>query len=339
MTFNEIIKHIDKELSGLYELKDEKEVLFVSSDNLLKIVNFLNNDSDMMFDILLSISGYDNKDTLGSAYNLFSLEKRHYIEIRVEVERDNPSIPSVVGIWKAADWHERESYDLFGIQYENHPDLRRILLPSDWIGYPLRKDFVTPEFYNGLPVPKDKRGEIPFSTDDKTDRPISLYGATKKANELMATSYSKLYGLNTTGLRYFTVYGPWGRPDMALFIFTDKILKGESIPVYNHGNMKRDFTYIDDIIMGTRSAMENNYPCEVFNLGNHKSEKLMDMIGVIEECLGERAEIDFQPMQKGDVKESFADIKYSKKMLSFVPNTPISKGIPLFINWYKNNLL
>ena len=156
MTFNEIIKHIDKELSGLYELKDEKEVLFVPSDNLLKVVNFLNNDSDMMFDILLSISGYDNKDTLGSAYNLFSLEKRHYIEIRVEVERDNPSIPSVVGIWKAADWHERESYDLFGIQYENHPDLRRILLPSDWIGYPLRKDFVTPEFYNGLPVPKDK---------------------------------------------------------------------------------------------------------------------------------------------------------------------------------------
>ena len=178
--------------------------------------------------------------------------------------------------------------------------------------------------------------KIPFSTDDQTDHPIALYGATKKANELMAYSYSHLYGINTTGLRYFTVYGPWGRPDMAMYIFTDKILKGESIPVYNHGNMKRDFTYIDDIISGTRSAMENNYPYEVFNLGNHKSENLMDMIGIIENNLGIKAKIDFQPMQPGDVPDSFADIDKSIEMLNYRPTTNINEGIPRFIDWYKN---
>ena len=181
--------------------------------------------------------------------------------------------------------------------------------------------------------------KIPFSIEDRVDKPVALYGATKRANELIAYSYSHLYGINTTGLRYFTVYGPWGRPDMAMFIFTKKILAGEKIAVFNNGDMRRDFTYIDDIISGTRAAVNKNYKCEIFNLGNHKSEQLMYMISLIEKELNKKAIIDFQPMQKGDVKESFADIKYSKKMLSFVPNTPISKGIPLFINWYKNNLL
>ena len=178
--------------------------------------------------------------------------------------------------------------------------------------------------------------KIPFSTGDKTDRPIALYGATKKANELMAHAYSHLYGLHTTGLRYFTVYGPWGRPDMAMFIFTDKILKDKTIPVYNHGNMKRDFTYIDDIIAGTRSAMEKNYSCEVFNLGNHKSENLMDMIGIIENSLGIKAKIDFQPKQPGDVPESYADIDKSTEMLSYIPTTDINEGIPRFTTWYKD---
>ena len=178
--------------------------------------------------------------------------------------------------------------------------------------------------------------KIPFSTGDKTDRPIALYGATKKANELMAHAYSHLYGLHTTGLRYFTVYGPWGRPDMAMFIFTDKILKDKTIPVYNHGNMKRDFTYIDDIIAGTRSAMEKNYSCEVFNLGNHKSENLMDMIGIIEDNLGSKAKIEFHPMQPGDVPESFANINKSIEMLSYRPTTDINEGIPRFITWYKD---
>ena len=178
--------------------------------------------------------------------------------------------------------------------------------------------------------------KIPFSMDDRTDHPISIYGSTKKANELMAHSYSHLYALHTTGLRYFTVYGPWGRPDMAYYIFTDKIIKREPISVFNQGNMKRDFTYIDDIIYGTRSAIENNYPCEVFNLGNHKSENLMEMIGIIENNLGIKAEIDFQPMQPGDVPESFADIDKSIEMLNYRPTTNIDEGIPLFIDWYKN---
>jgi len=178
--------------------------------------------------------------------------------------------------------------------------------------------------------------KIPFSVDDRVDNPISLYAASKKSNELIANSYSHLYGLNTTGLRYFTVYGPWGRPDMAMFIFTRKILAGEPIPVFNNGNMKRDFTYIDDIIAGTRSAIDRIFKCEVFNLGNHKSEQLMDVVSLIEQNLGKKAEIDFQPMQPGDVPESFADIEKSVDMLSYNPITNVDVGIKKFIDWYLN---
>lgn len=175
----------------------------------------------------------------------------------------------------------------------------------------------------------------PFSVNDRVDNPISFYAATKLANELIANSYSHMYGLHTTGLRYFTVYGSWGRPDMAMMIFIKKILAGEPISVFNHGNMKRDFTYINDIVSGTRSAIENNYKCEVFNLGNHKSENLMDMIRLIEKNIKRKAVIDFLPMQPGDVKESFADIKYTTKMLSWSPKIDIKTGIPIVIDWYK----
>ena len=177
--------------------------------------------------------------------------------------------------------------------------------------------------------------KIPFSVSDRVDSPISLYAASKKSNELIAHAYSHLYGLRTTGLRFFTVYGPWGRPDMAMYIFTQKILNGEPIPVFNGGDMKRDFTYIDDIVSGTRAAIDKNYKCEIFNLGNHISENLMDMIGLIEKELGKQAIIDFQPMQPGDVKESFAEIKKSKEKLGFIPKTSIKNGIPKFIKWYK----
>jgi UDP-glucuronate 4-epimerase len=131
------------------------------------------------------------------------------------------------------------------------------------------------------------------------------------------------------------VYGPWGRPDMAMYIFAENILKDISIPVFNHGKMKRDFTYIDDIISGTRSAMEKNFSCEIFNLGNNKSENLMDMIKIIETNLGKKAHIDFRPMQLGDVPESFADIDKSIKKLNYNPKIDIENGIPLFIDWYK----
>jgi len=177
--------------------------------------------------------------------------------------------------------------------------------------------------------------KIPFSVDDRVDNPISLYAATKKSNELIAHSYSHLYGLHTTGLRFFTVYGPWGRPDMAMYMFADKISKGEPIQVFNNGKMKRDFTYIDDIIFGIRSSIDKNFNCEVFNLGNHCSEDLMYMIKLIEKNIGKKAIIDFQPMQPGDVPESFADIQKSTEMLGLKPSTNIDIGIKYLIEWYK----
>jgi UDP-glucuronate 4-epimerase len=177
--------------------------------------------------------------------------------------------------------------------------------------------------------------KTPFSVEDRVDNPISLYAASKKSNELIANSYSHLYGLNTTGLRFFTVYGPWGRPDMAMLIFTRKILAGEPIPVFNNGNMKRDFTFIDDIILGTRAAIDKNYKCEVFNLGNHKSERLMDIVSLIEENIGEKTDVNFLPMQPGDVPESFADINKSIDMLNYKPTTNVDVGIKKLIKWYK----
>jgi UDP-glucuronate 4-epimerase len=177
--------------------------------------------------------------------------------------------------------------------------------------------------------------KLPFSESDMTNDPISLYGATKKSNELIANSYSSLYGLNTTGLRYFTVYGPWGRPDMAYFSFTKKILAEEPIEVYNNGKMKRDFTFIDDIILGTKSALEKNYKCEIFNLGNNKNEELMDLIKVLENELSKEAIVKFLPMQSGDVIETYANIEKSIEKLNFNPKTSIQDGIPKFIDWFK----
>ncbi|MBT7624579.1 MAG: NAD-dependent epimerase/dehydratase family protein [Flavobacteriaceae bacterium] len=176
----------------------------------------------------------------------------------------------------------------------------------------------------------------PYSINDRTDSPISIYAATKKSNELIANTYSHLYGLNTTGLRYFTVYGPWGRPDMAYYIFTNKILNREEISVYNDGNMKRDFTFIEDIIKGTMSAIEKNYKNEIFNLGNSNSENLMDLISIIEEELGINAKIDYKKTQLGDVKETYADIKKSKEKLDYIPKISIYQGVPRFIKWYKD---
>ena len=177
--------------------------------------------------------------------------------------------------------------------------------------------------------------KYPFSEKDLVDQPISIYAATKKANELMAHTYSHLYGLNTTGLRFFTVYGAWGRPDMAIYIFTKKIYSGYPIPVFNHGRMQRDFTYIDDIIQGVRAAIKKNYSCEVFNLGNNRSEDLLDVIRIIEEKIGIKANMNFQGMQPGDVKKTYADIDHAREMLDYQPTTSISTGIPKFIDWFK----
>lgn len=175
----------------------------------------------------------------------------------------------------------------------------------------------------------------PFSVDDRVDSPISLYAATKKANELIAHSYSHLYEIPCTGLRFFTVYGPWGRPDMALFLFTDAILKKKPINVYNYGKMKRDFTFIDDIIDGTIAAIERPAPCEIFNLGNSESVSLLDFIHIIEQEIGQEAEKNMMPMQPGDVAETAADIRKSRELLGFDPKTSLHEGVRKFIAWYQ----
>jgi UDP-glucuronate 4-epimerase len=184
---------------------------------------------------------------------------------------------------------------------------------------------------------------MPFSTTDRTDCPVSLYGATKKAMEVISESYSAMYGLPLTGLRFFTVYGPWGRPDMAAFIFTRKILAGESIPVFNNGDMRRDFTYIDDIIAGVVNCLDRPPDANrgagnhrIYNLGNHRPERLLDFISTLESAMGRKAIIELLPMQPGDVKETYADIEASRRDLDFEPKTPIADGIPRFVAWFRD---
>tara|TARA_Y100001936_G_C16091483_1_gene686617 strand:+ start:1685 stop:2638 length:954 start_codon:yes stop_codon:yes gene_type:complete len=177
--------------------------------------------------------------------------------------------------------------------------------------------------------------KLPFSEKDMVDKPIALYGATKKANELIAYSYSHLYGLKTTGLRYFTVYGPWYRPDMAMFIFTHKIINNEIIALYNKGKILRDFTYVDDIVSGTKLAIQKNYDNEIFNLGNNKTELLKDVLSILENELNKKAIIVNKNIKKGDMVETFADIEKSKIKLGYNPSTSISEGIPLLVKWFR----
>lgn len=194
---------------------------------------------------------------------------------------------------------------------------------------------------------------LPYSVHDRVDHPVSLYAATKKANELMAHTYAHLYGIPATGLRFFTVYGPWGRPDMAYFLFTRAILAGKPINVFNHGRMRRDFTYIDDIIEGVVKVMnripraDSSWdsddpdpatgccPYRIYNIGNNNSEDLMRFVGVLEDCLGRRAEKNFLPMQPGDVRATYADISDLARDTGFQPRTTIEEGLKNFVEWYK----
>ncbi len=184
--------------------------------------------------------------------------------------------------------------------------------------------------------------KIPFSTEDKVDKPVSLYAATKKSNELMAYTYSHLYGIPATGLRFFTVYGPYGRPDMAYYSFTKAILEGKPIKVFNNGDMYRDFTYIDDIVTGIENVMksppvkdENGAPHKVYNIGNNQPEKLMVFIETLEKCLGKGAIKEYHPMQAGDVYQTYADVTELMQDFDFKPDTPISVGLAKFVEWYR----
>ncbi len=196
--------------------------------------------------------------------------------------------------------------------------------------------------------------KMPFSVHDNVDHPVSLYAASKKANELMAHTYSHLYNLPCTGLRFFTVYGPWGRPDMALFLFTKAILENRPIDVFNHGKMKRDFTYIDDIVEGVCRVINHipkpnqdwsgdspdpsfSYcPYKLYNIGNNNQVELMKYIEVLEECLGKKAEKNFLPMQDGDVPATYANVDDLVRDVGFRPNTPIETGIRSFVEWYRS---
>ena len=186
--------------------------------------------------------------------------------------------------------------------------------------------------------------KLPFSETDSVDHPVSLYAATKKANELMAHTYSHLYRIPTTGLRFFTVYGPWGRPDMSPFLFADAIINDRPIQVFNHGDMLRDFTYIDDIVEGVIRVLDKpatpalqantSAPYRLFNIGNNQPEKLMDFIGLLENAIGKTAQKEFLPMQAGDVKATFADTSALDAWVGFKPNTPLKVGVQRFVDWY-----
>jgi UDP-glucuronate 4-epimerase len=184
--------------------------------------------------------------------------------------------------------------------------------------------------------------KVPFSVDDKVDQPVSLYAATKAADELLSHCYSHLYRLPSTGLRFFTVYGPWGRPDMSAYIFTKALFEGQPIRVFNRGDMRRDFTYIDDIVGGVLASLDrppaddgSAAPHRRYNLGNHRSEELMRFIAVIERATNHKAQIELAAMQPGDVKESFADIDSARRDLGFEPRVSIDEGIPRFVEWYR----
>lgn len=195
--------------------------------------------------------------------------------------------------------------------------------------------------------------KMPFSIHDNVDHPVSLYAASKKANELMAHCYAHLYRIPCTGLRFFTVYGPWGRPDMALFIFTKAILEGKPIEVFNHGKMRRDFTYIDDIVEGIVRTLDHtaqpnpacaadrpdpgtsSAPARIYNIGNHQPVELLRFIEVLEQALGKKAEKKLMPLQPGDVPATYADIDDLARDVGFAPATPIEEGIPRFVKWYR----
>jgi UDP-glucuronate 4-epimerase len=176
---------------------------------------------------------------------------------------------------------------------------------------------------------------VPFSEDFAADTPVSVYAATKRGSEILAHSYHTLYGIDFIALRFFTVYGPWGRPDMAPFIFTDKIIRGESIRVFNQGEMRRDFTYIDDIVAGVVAALERVSGYEIYNLGNGSPVKLLDFINAIEAAVGTPAQLEMAPMQAGDVTQTYADITKAKAALDYQPTTRLADGVQAYVDWYR----
>ena len=259
--------------------------------------------------------------------------------------------------FRALDLSRRDEVAAFGRQ---HPDIDRIVHlaaqagvrhslehPFDYVDANVTGHLTMLELGRRLPKLENlvyassssvygANARLPFSTSDRTDDPISLYAATKKAGEMMAAAYTRLYGFGAIGLRFFTVYGPWGRPDMSAFLFTRAILEGRPIQVFNNGDMRRDFTYIDDIVQGVIAALDRPVCAHrIYNLGNNRAEPLLRFIEMIEKATGRKAIVELKPMQQGDVKETFADILASTRDLGFKPTTPIDIGVPRFVDWYR----
>ncbi len=259
--------------------------------------------------------------------------------------------------FQALDLSRRDEVAAFGRQ---HPDIDRIVHlaaqagvrhslehPFDYVDANVTGHLTMLELGRRLPKLENlvyassssvygANARLPFSTSDRTDDPISLYAATKKAGEMMAAAYTRLYGFGAIGLRFFTVYGPWGRPDMSAFLFTRAILEGRPIQVFNNGDMRRDFTYIDDIVQGVIAALDRPVRAHrIYNLGNNRAEPLLRFIEMIEKATGRKAIVELKPMQQGDVKETFADILASTRDLGFKPTTPIDIGVPRFVDWYR----
>ncbi len=237
-----------------------------------------------------------------------------------------------------------------GVRYSI--DNPRAYVESNLVGHlnmlEVARHSATPMVYASSSSVYGGNDQLPFSVEDRVDHPISLYAATKRADELMSETYAHLYRTPLTGLRFFTVYGPWGRPDMAMWMFTRDVLAGKPITVFNEGNMRRDFTFIDDIVSGVVACVDtppaddgnvkaggSKAPHRLFNIGNNQSENLMDMIAEIEKACGKKVEFDFQPMQPGDVTETHANIDAIASELGYAPTTPISVGVPKFVNWYR----
>lgn len=303
--------------------------------------------SKTLLDQGLRVIGFDN---LNSYYEVSLKEKR------LDILKQYPAFEYNFG-----DLADKQSVDSLFNQYK--PDIVVNLAAQAGVRYSIENPDVYIQsniigFYNILeacrrhPVEHllyassssvyGSNKKVPFSIDDKVDHPVSLYAATKKSNELMAYTYSKLYEIPATGLRFFTVYGPFGRPDMAYFSFTKKILGGKKIRIFNNGDLYRDFTYIDDIIKGIINIIPNpplpnddGVKYKIYNIGNNKPVKLMDFISTLEKCLGVEAKKEYHPMQQGDVYQTYADVDELVRDFDFKPNTPIEVGLTRFVEWYR----
>lgn len=290
-----------------------------------------------------TVIGFDNFNayydaTLKEKRNAMLEEQKNFKVIRGNLESVDDLTKAFDLLGSGADTRVCHLAAQAGVRHSiEHPDE---FLQSNVVGFgnviELAKQRNTGGFiYASTSAVYGDNKEVPFREDHRTDAQVSLYGMTKKANELQASVYHNLFKMKCTGLRFFTVYGPWGRPDMALFLFTDAILHDRPMKIFGQGKMRRDFTYIDDIVAGVIAALDKNLDHEVINLGGDHTEELMDFVSAIEKECGKEGKKEFLPMQQGDVVQTSADVSKARRMLGYDPKTRIAEGIPKFVAWYR----